>query len=142
MNRHEQRRKASRQRVISANIRSPEDAKFVKAAERECAKGTMEIAGDDDRAWFKANPTRRYRLRGPLTGEHFHWQGDVTRASAVIVHLAAPGQRLKISATLKRAVETYSDDEATAQMLWEEAAERYPQVQKAAQALRELDEKE
>jgi hypothetical protein len=144
MNRHERRREASKARrpgkIISFNIRSPEEAEFIKAVERENAKGTMEIASDDDRAWFAANPTRSYRLRGPLAGEHFHWRGDVTRASAIVVHLAAPGQRLRIAATLKRAVETYPDDEATAQMLWEEGAERYPQVQQVVQVLHELGE--
>ena len=107
-------------KIIKTNIRSPEDAEFVKAIERENVKGTLDIASDNDRAWFAANPERRYRLRGPLPSERFAWQGDVTRASAMVVHLVSPGVRMRFSANLIRALETYSDDEATAKRLWEE----------------------
>ena len=93
---------------------------FQRDVEREAARGTMEVAGDNDRAWFAANHNRHYRLRAPLPGEHFYWKGDVTRTSCVLVLLRAPGLRVKTFGTLAQALVNYPDDEATAEMLWKE----------------------
>ena len=96
----------------------------IRALKREMARGNLDVASDNDRAWFEANPNRRYRLRGPLPGEHWHWRGDLTRASAVLVHSLAPGVRARSPTTLTVPLVLCRDDEATAKRLWEELEAR------------------
>lgn len=67
------------------------------------------LASYEDRNWFAANPTRHYRLRGPLSEQH---------GTAVVVHQIMPGLRRRLVLTLTRALETFPDDEATAKRLW------------------------
>jgi hypothetical protein len=106
----------------------PDDA-IIAALERKHARGTFEVASDNDRAWFEAHPTRQHRLRAPLPGEHWHWFGDVTRASAVVVFHCMPGLRWRTTVTLTQALESYADDEVTARTVWREIVRKMESTQ-------------
>ena len=55
-------------------------------------------ASDHDRAWFQRNPSRRYRMRRPLPGEHEQLQIAVAphETPVVIVQQIASGIRLRV----------------------------------------------
>ena len=104
----------------------------IAAIERSAARGTLDTASDNDREWFAANPSRRHRLRAPLPGEHWHWHGDLTRASAVVVRVLAPGIRFRFPCTLMRARETYAADEPGARRLWRANIREMPRKDRRA----------
>jgi hypothetical protein len=88
----------------------------IAAIKREEAKGTLDIASDDDRTWFTEYPYRNFRLRAPMKGETFLWAGDLTRASAVIVRRLRPGVRARLLVELHGP--RPSNYEAIAERLW------------------------
>jgi hypothetical protein len=98
--------------------RMAREKRFSAAVKCEDARGRL--ATDEDKNWFAANPHRSYRLRPPLIGEKFVWEGDVTRASAVLVKQIQPGLRMRVSINLDRPLCEVDTDERSAKRLWKQ----------------------
>jgi hypothetical protein len=86
---------------------------------------------DDDRAWFKLNPSRAHRVRMPFPNE-IEQEAAAATALIVCVRQVEPGTRLRSVLDLDANLLPPPDDEATAHALFEAAVGREPMPRDSA----------
>jgi hypothetical protein len=84
---------------------------------------------DEDRAWFRANPSRFYRLRPAFASE----VPDHVTGWWAVVRQIAPGALLRFLVGLRGAPD--DDEEETARRLFEVAAATRPEAQQIISAI-------
>jgi hypothetical protein len=88
--------------------------------------GSADLTFNDDRSWFAQHPQRRYRVRRAAAEEAF-----LTDAFTIVRRI---GSDLRLRVVVRLSAPPGDDDEATAQRLYAEAADKFPVVELIASA--------